>query len=166
MEKSNLENTFNFLFDIEQGYLKYIFKASLLVLLIALPVAITLTAIFPDLPLISEKLHPIDDAFWLILLAPLLETALMAGLFLIINIFTKNFMAACLLSAVFWAVFHGVSFPIQGIAAFFSFFIFSVAFNVWWKISFWAGFLVTMTIHMILNTVVTVLGFYALQFAT
>ncbi|MDP5460456.1 hypothetical protein [Alishewanella sp. SMS8] len=156
-----------FLLDNEQGRLKYIFKAGLLVLVIGLPLAITLTALFPNVNQLADSFDFSDRKFiFKLLAAPIVETMMMGLIFLLIRIFTKRLLVTCAVSAGIWAVLHGVSFPIQGVVNFFSFFIYSLGYLVWLKKSFHEAFLITISIHMFNNAFVLIFIVLAMRFVT
>ena len=97
-----------------------------------------------------------DMPGWLLLLnvvivAPVLETLLMAPLMYLLLRFLPKRRHAVLASALFWAVLHGLSAPIWGICIFWTFIVFSTAFVVWREVSFWHAVGVTTAIHAVNN---------------
>ena len=149
---------FKFLFDTEQGYLKYIFKSFLLAIVIAIPVALILYTIFPNADSVDINFAKIG--FYVVVIGPILETLGMLLIFKIIQIFTKDTMSICLVSAFIWAVFHSLITPLHGLVIFSTFLIYSIAFKVWEKQSVLAGFTVVLLIHMLNNLFVTMMVVY------
>lgn len=141
---------FKFLFDCQQGWLKYILKSVTLTLSVGMPLAILLGSIFPGVR--TVEVNPVDDWLFLLFLGPFVETFLLAGILLLLRLVSKDLIVTCLLSAVIWALIHGVAFPIQGVVNFFNFLVFSIVFLVWQAQSFWRGFNLALLVHILHNT--------------
>lgn len=155
-----LSGVLGFLFTTQQSVLRYIVKASMLVLLNGLLLSQLLVRLLPEVPMFSDEIDLVADAYIVVLLGPFLETLLMVVIFWIISWFTKNLLATALISALVWALLHGVSFPIQGIINFFSFFVYSIAYLIWRPLSFWRAFGITSAIHIVNNAAIVLLVFF------
>jgi len=143
---------FKFLFDVEQGKVLYIFKSLLLVLVCAYPISFLMRMLFPNV-IIPDIPTEFPLNLVTVIVGPLIETLLMLVIFKVISYFTNNLIYSCLISALTWAILHSLSAPIHGVVIFLSFFVFSIAFKVWEKVSRDLAFVITATIHMLNNLV-------------
>ena len=87
----------------------------------------------------------------IVVVAPILETLLMAPLLALLVRLLPRRRYAVLLSALAWAILPSLSAPIWGICIFWTFIIFSTAFLVWREVSFWHAVGVTAAIHALNN---------------
>lgn len=155
-----LAGVVGFLFTTQQSVLRYIVKASMLVVLNGLLLSQLLVRLLPEVPMVIDKVDLVAEVYTVVLFGPFFETLMMVVIFWIIGWFTKNLLATALISALVWALLHGISFPIQGIINFFSFFVYSIAYLIWRPLSFWRAFGITSAIHMINNAVIVLLVFF------
>ena len=90
----------------------------------------------------------------LTIVAPLVETLLMWPLIYLIQRFlNRNSIIVAAISALIWAAFHALQTPVWGLTVFWSFFIFSLCFVSWRKVSLTKALLFTFLIHVIQNVV-------------
>lgn len=87
----------------------------------------------------------------IIVVAPILETLLMAPLLALFVWVLPRRRYAVLASASVWAVLHSLSAPIWGVCIFWTFVVFSTAFLVWREVSLWHALGVTAAIHALNN---------------
>ena len=87
----------------------------------------------------------------IILVAPILETLLMAPLLALLVRVLPRRRYAVLGSALVWAILHSLSAPIWGVCIFWTFVVFSTAFLVWREVSLWHALGVTASIHALNN---------------
>lgn len=143
---------FKFLFDVEQNKVIYIFKSLALVLVCGYSMSFLMSLLFPN-----ATYPDIPTGFPLnlitVIVGPLIETLLMLFVFKIISYFTNSLLYSCFISALIWAILHSLSTPIHGVVIFLSFFIFSISFKVWEKVSKDLAFAITAAIHMLNNLV-------------
>ena len=86
-----------------------------------------------------------------VILSPLGETLLMTLSFGLIKSFTNKFSVICFVSALFWAGLHSLAIPAWGLVTFFTFLVFSVAFQVWDKVSRKDAYIIVFSIHALVN---------------
>ena len=84
-----------------------------------------------------------------VILSPLGETLLMTLSFGLIKSFTNKFSVICFVSALFWAGLHSLAIPAWGLVTFFTFLVFSVAFQVWDKVSRKDAYIIVFSIQKI-----------------
>ena len=87
----------------------------------------------------------------IVIVAPILETLLMAPLLALFVRVLPRRRYAVLASASVWAILHSLSAPIWGVCIFWTFVVFSTAFLVWREVSLWHALGVTVTIHALNN---------------
>ncbi len=83
--------------------------------------------------------------------APLLETMLMALLLALLRKFVRQRWWVIGGSALVWAFMHSLSVPIWGVCIFWTFVVFSAAFEAWRPRGFWYAYFVTAGIHALNN---------------
>ncbi len=83
--------------------------------------------------------------------APLLETMLMAPLLALLRRFVRQRWFVICGSALVWAILHSLSVPIWGVCIFWTFVVFSAAFEAWRPRGFWYAYFVTAGIHALNN---------------
>lgn len=139
------------LLDTSQHPLKYIGKALLISLVPALVISTFFTLVFPWLegPSFEDDIaqYPVILFLLLVLITPLLETLMMWPLINLISLLTKNIWVVALISAVIWGILHSLQALIWGLVIFWSFFVFSISFQVWRKVSRSAAVYITAGIH-------------------
>ena len=86
-----------------------------------------------------------------ILLAPVIETLMLSFGIGVISLFTRRPLVIALFSAIIWGGLHAAAFTIQGIAATWSFFVFSCAYLAWRPVGWIHAYVVAMGIHMLQN---------------
>lgn len=144
----------SFLADTEQGKLRYILKAWLLVFVpsIALAFAIPMVA--------NEAAGPEFEAsgltlmLLLVVFSPVVETLLMIPPLLVIDRLAGP-RAAILFSAVLWAVLHSLAAPFWGLVVWWPFLILSAVFLVWRREhGLTTAIVMTIAVHALQNAVV------------
>ena len=140
-----LWKTIKFITDPEQGFFKYLVKSYLLAFIPALVLALFISFMNIDgsnsddyLLEQSEQILEIVAGF--VFIGPIIETILMA----------------LFITALIAGLIHSLFIPFWGIHIFWPFFIFSMAFLTWRKISFIKGFLMANAIHLLYNIVPTI----------
>lgn len=83
--------------------------------------------------------------------APLMETMLMAPLLALLRRFVRRRWWVICASAFVWAIMHSLSVPIWGVCIFWTFVVFSAAFEAWRPRGFWVAYFVTAGIHALNN---------------
>ena len=121
----------------------------------AMIAAIALSPVLGDSDVRFELM---DSKPWLfaidaLLLAPPLETLVMALFFLLCGFLTKHVVRLSLACALFWGVLHMFNSPVNGIAVLWPFYIMSRAYLAWRPLGFWKAFGVTTLIHATNNTI-------------
>ncbi len=86
-----------------------------------------------------------------VVFSPLVETLLMTLSFNVIKVFTNKFSVICFVSSLFWAGLHSLAIPAWGLVTFFTFLVFSIAFQVWDKISRKDAYIIVFSIHALVN---------------
>ena len=87
----------------------------------------------------------------LIIIAPPLETLLMAGGLRLLSFITKRQILLAVFSAFIWAVLHSLEAPVWGLGVIWPFFVFSCSYLGWRKRSWWCAILVTSCVHAFQN---------------
>lgn len=85
------------------------------------------------------------------LVSPLLETLLMAAILRLLMWATNEPVQLALASAVVWAILHSLMTPIWGLVVAWPFFVFSLAYLAWRRISWTKAILVAAGIHALHN---------------
>ncbi|MGF1549487.1 MAG: hypothetical protein ACFBQW_02980 [Sphingomonadaceae bacterium] len=140
-----------FLFAARDPVPFYVLKAFPLSLLPALAIALVATAIAPEARLPELETEGWSAFVLLALVAPVIETILMALLLMLLLLFLRPGAAAAA-SALAWAMLHSLSAPIWGFSAGWSFLIFSVSFLAWKERGLFLALLVPAAIHALQNT--------------
>ena len=135
----------------------------------AWPVAIVPTLAITTIASIIAQLagadHLFDESQWgnlfemssamlllqIVIVAPILETLLMAPLLALFVRVLPQRRYAVLASASVWAILHSLSAPIWGVCIFWTFVVFSTAFLVWREVSLLHALGVTAAIHALNN---------------
>ena len=153
--------TIKFITDPEQGFLKYLVKSYLLAFIPAQVLALFISFMNIDgsnsddyLLYQSEQILEIVAGF--VFIAPIIETILMALFITAISLIIKNVYTVSFITALIAGLIHSLFIPFWGIHTFWPFFIFSMAFLTWRRISFIKGFLMANTIHLLYNIVPTI----------
>lgn len=90
--------------------------------------------------------------FMVVIFAPFLETAIMAGVIEVLRRFLSPW-ATVAVSAAGWGAAHSAMAPAWGLVIWWPFTIFSLAYLVWRERAWWQGYLVAATIHALQNAV-------------
>lgn len=139
------------LFDVHQSRTRYLGRA----LLLDLPVTFAIGALVslavpgdgPDFSGISPAMMlPL-----LCLLAPLIETAMMAVIFALLRVVTRQKVTLAILSTLIWMGLHSLGVPAHGLGIFWSFFIMSICYLSWETRSLGHAFWMTAALHALHN---------------
>ncbi len=109
-----------------------------------------------DTPDLREEMYASEPWLFMVealVIAPPLETLIMAFFFFLARFFTKDPVRLALACAVFWGLLHLVNSPLNGIAVLWPFYIMSRAYLAWRPLGFWKAFGVTTLIHAANNTI-------------
>ncbi len=147
-----------YLINTEQPECLYIIKAFVTITPIAFLVAILLHYFYPDAETIDAKLSTYSAIFIAVLINPIIETFIMIPILAFCKMVCRNhILLVALLSAIIWASLHCLLFPARGIVSFFTFFVLSLSFISWDKVSRKKAILVTFTIHALNNATAVIL---------
>lgn len=94
------------------------------------------------------------------IVGPVVETAILSVLLLILFKSKLTPHQCCIVSALFWGSLHGILAPIKFLTASWTFFVFSVSFWLWKKFGYKKSFLAAALPHIILNSVAYFLIFF------
>ena len=100
----------------------------------------------------NDYIVGISDVLGLIIVAPTLETILLA---IFLNYFLKlnlDPIHVCTFSAVIWGVAHSLIDPVRFLGTVWSFFIFSYSYAHWLRTSIKKAFAAALLPHMLINT--------------
>ena len=114
---------------------------------VAALMGISLEAYLPDIK--------IDSIFMLIIVvivAPLIETLILAVFFMLIPR-RLGLVKRAIISAILWGILHALSAPLWFIGVIFSFFVFSCGYLVWRQKSFACAFVAALLPHVFVNFV-------------
>lgn len=139
-----------FLFNTHQPKYLYVIQSFILALCLALPAAYSVHVFFPLSESPDSELT-ILSFFSVVIFSPFLETLLMTLSFSVIKSFTNKLGIICFVSALFWAGLHSLLIPVWGLVTFFTFLVFSIAFQVWDKVSRKDAYIVVFSIHVLIN---------------
>ena len=92
------------------------------------------------------------------LLGPALETCLLAFVIYVLSEFFERKLVIACISAFLWACLHGASAALWFFGVIWSFFVFSCAYIVWRKQSFWYGFIAAAVPHALNNITLLTVG--------
>lgn len=121
----------------------------------AMIASVALTPIFGETDIRFEMMESTPWLFAIaaLLIAPPLETLMMALFFLLCRLLTKNVVRLSIASGLFWGVLHVFNSPVNGVAVIWPFYIMSRAYLAWRPLGFWKAFGVTILIHAANNTI-------------
>ena len=142
------------LHDTRQGCLSYILKATLISLIPTLCIVFIINALFPGAKGPDFEGPPVFiTIFLIVIVSPWIETLLVWLGLNLIQRFTKSTTRMAVVSAVIWAILHSLMAPVWGLCIAWSFYVFSVSFLEWRKVSKWKAISVTAAIHMLQNAI-------------
>ena len=153
--------TIKFLTDPEQGFFKYLVKSYLLAFIPVQVLALFISFMNIDGSnsddyLLDQSEQILEIVAGFVFIAPIIETILMALFITAISLIIKNVYTVSFITALIAGLIHSLFIPFWGIHTFWPFFIFSMAFLTWRKISFIKGFLMANAIHLLYNIVPTI----------
>lgn len=147
-----------YLLTTERGKINYVLTAYLIGIVISISIGFIVNSIYPHTEKVAVLKFNMVDFIGLVLFAPIVETMLMVPIIALLKLVFSRIYAICATSALIWATIHGLLVPIQAITIFPQFFIFTLAFLVWDKQSRKSAYLVVMSIHMLNNVTVFLIG--------
>ena len=150
-----------FITDPEQGVFKYLVKSYLLAFIPVQVLALFISFMNIDGSnsddyLLDQSEQILEIVAGFVFIAPIIETILMALFITAISLIIKNVYTVSFITALIAGLIHSLFMPFWGIHIFWPFFIFSMAFLTWRKISFIKGFLMANAIHLLYNIVPTI----------
>ena len=153
--------TIKFLTDPEQGVFKYLVKSYLLAFIPVQVLALFISFMNIDGSnsddyLLDQSEQILEIVAGFVFIAPIIETILMALFITAISLIIKNVYTVSFITALIAGLIHSLFIPFWGIHTFWPFFIFSMAFLTWRRISFIKGFLMANAIHLLYNIVPTI----------
>ena len=153
--------TIKFLTDPEQGFFKYLVKSYLLAFIPAQVLALFISFMNIDGSnsddyLLDQSEQILEIVAEFVFIAPIIETILMALFITAISLIIKNVYTVSFITALIAGLIHSLFIPFWGIHTFWPFFIFSMAFLTWRRISFIKGFFMANAIHLLYNIVPTI----------
>ena len=153
--------TIKFITDPEQGGFKYLVKSYLLAFIPVQVLAVFISFMNIDGSnsddyLLDQSEQILEIVAGFVFIAPIIETILMALFITAISLIIKNVYTVSFITALIAGLIHSLFIPFWGIHTFWPFFIFSMAFLTWRKISFIKGFLMANAIHLLYNIVPTI----------
>ncbi|MFA6243272.1 MAG: hypothetical protein WC655_20205 [Candidatus Hydrogenedentales bacterium] len=101
-------------------------------------------------------------AFGMVVVAPPIETMLMALFFGIATFFSGNVRRLAVVSCVFWGLLHLVNSPVNALGVVWPFYIMSRAYLAWRPRGFWKAVGTTTLIHAAINALAMVIAGIAL----
>ena len=149
-------NILSTLHDTKQGSWPYIWKATLISLIPSLCIAFIISVVYPAAKEPDFAGPPILLAVGLLVFSPWTETLLLWLGIILIQRFVKSAVRIAIVSAAIWAIIHSLAAPVWGLGVIWPFYVFSVSFIEWRKISKWKAVSVTAGIHMLQNTIPTI----------
>jgi len=105
-------------------------------------------------PRIEASFGPIVMA---VIVAPVVETLLLAGVLRLLSIFSTNTPFVATVSALFWGALHAANAVLWFFGTVWTFFVFSCVYLSWRKVSFKHAYAVALVPHMLLNVTAIVL---------
>ena len=156
-----LWKTIKFITDPEQGFFKYLVKSYLLAFIPVQVLALFISFMNIDGSnsddyLLDQSEQILEIVAGFVFIAPIIETILMALFITAISLIIKNVYTVSFITALIAGLIHSLFIPFWGIHTFWPFFIFSMAFLTWRRISFIKGFLMANAIHLLYNIVPTI----------
>lgn len=149
--RSLLAALWDSLFDINQHPARYLGRALLLDLPIALPVAMGVGLAFPDLGPDFSRLPPGLLLPMVCLVGPAIETLLMGLIFFLLRRVMHQTVPLVMASTLCWVVLHSLGAPAHGLGIFWPFLIFSICYLSWEKRSWKHAFGMTWLLHALHN---------------
>ena len=138
---------FKFLLDVSQAKTTYVLKSVVITAIPALLLSILLSNLFPESKKPEYSYDFLNLFFSIVLIAPIIETLLLAiGISILSKVFrSKEYIV--LASSLLWALLHALRSPLHGVIVLWPFFVFSLAFLQWKKISTGTAILVGFAMH-------------------
>ncbi|MDD2924563.1 hypothetical protein [Rhodoferax sp.] len=98
------------------------------------------------------------EVLGLVVVAPVIETLLLAAILWVLSLLSQNLLLVAAASAVIWAGFHATFGALWFFGTVWSFFVFSCAYLTWRKVSFPRAYFAAALPHAFVNlTVVLIL---------
>ena len=149
----------SFVFEPDSSPFRYVSRALLLSILPAIAITAILAMLFPSAASApSRDVSHVAVVLGVVVIAPILETALLGAILLILQRFVGP-APSVVVSSILWGILHGSVAARWGIAMSWSFLIFSMAFATWQRVGVLKGFGVSFTIHALQNGIAVVFLF-------
>lgn len=140
------------LFNTRGPMWKYVIRAGLISLVPSLVIAFLLAGVgLSDeeaMPQFSQEMGAVFLFVNMVIVAPVLETLLLAFGLWLLSFATRNPLRLALASCVLWAVLHSLAAPLWGLTIVWPFFVFSCAYLAWRRRSRWHAMGAACGIHM------------------
>ena len=153
VEEKKLPWPISLLFDNQIAIWKYVIRTGLISLIPSLVIVMILGLT----GIITEETAPKFEGpaiilfIGLIVIAPPLETLLMAVGLRLLSFITKRPVRLAIFSAFIWAVVHSLEAPVWGLGVIWPFFVFSCCYLSWRRHSWWRAIFVTTCVHAFQN---------------
>jgi hypothetical protein len=99
----------------------------------------------------AERELTVVRAISMVLVAPIIETFVLAALLRLLSAICKNPRLVAAISAMLWGTLHGISGPMWFFGTVWSFFVFSSLYLTWRQVSFKHGYAAAMIPHLLIN---------------
>lgn len=100
---------------------------------------------------VSHRSITIEAVLGGVILAPIVETVLLAGVLTVLQAWIKSPTRAAIASGVLWGVVHGIISPIRFLGSVWAFIVFSLAYIAWRKVSVPRGLVAAAVPHVLGN---------------
>ncbi len=161
---------FGFLTESKSSVTSYVLKAAALSFLSALVISLLLRLVLgssktENAPLAQSviTLGPYLALILMALAAPLIETLFLGCVITLMKWKRASFWMTVFIASFLAAIVHSLASLAWGVAIFFPFMIFSIAFSVWGRERWLKGYFVSATIHALHNLPSAILIFFQLR---
>ena len=142
-----------FLFNRRENEIAYVFKGLILGILVSLPIVEFVHAFYPEAKTVEMELT-LTMIIIATLVGPIIETLVMIFVLDVIKCFTNKLLLVCFISALFWGLLHSSNGSLHGLFVFPGFLIYSIAYQVWRKVSAEKAFYIVASMHILHNSLV------------
>ncbi len=144
----------SFLFNVDKSPLVYILKTAALIVVINYIPTFLKNILFEETA--NERTVDVIDIVLATTIDPFIETLLMMPILFLTQRFMNNFLSIALVNAIFWAFIHSLFIYYWWVSVFIPFFIFTLSFLVWSKVSRIQALFIVTAIHGIYNGLQTI----------
>lgn len=128
----------------------YVLRMALMAFTGAILVAVILSDYMVESP---DQGAGMGVVFTVLVLAPVIETLIMWGIFIGLGFFLHDFRMKAFVSGGIWAGVYAASAPLSGVIMFWPFLLFSITFLVWERRSINEALIMTISTHALFNLV-------------